>query len=163
MAPRVYIETTIPSYLTARPSRDLIQAARQQMTREWWDRHRGRFEIVASQLVLDECGGGDTSAASARLAALTGLPLLAITAEAGALARELVAGGSLPTRAAADALHLATATVHGVEFLLTWNCTHLANAVLRRRIESACGARGRRAPAICTPEELTPEERDDDG
>ncbi len=157
MKPRVYIETTVPSYLTARPSRDLVRAAHQQITREWWDQHRTGFELVVSQLVLDECGAGDPNAATARLAAIAGLPLLAATEGAGELARELVVSVPLPSRAAADALHLATAAVHGVEYLLTWNCTHLANAVLRGRVEAVCRGRGYRAPVVCTPEELTQE------
>ena len=163
MRPRVYIETTVPSYLTVWPSRDLIQAAHQQVTREWWDRHRPGFDAVVSQLVIDECAAGDPAAAAARLAAVADLPLLAATEAAGLLARELIAGVPLPPRAAADALHLATAAVHGVEFLLTWNCTHLANAVLRGRVEAVCRSRGYRAPAICTPEELTQEQADADG
>jgi predicted nucleic acid-binding protein len=162
MAERVYIETTIPSYLTAWPSRDLVRAAHQQLTREWWERHRGAFEPVVSQLVIDECGAGDPVAAAARLAAIAGLPLLAVTEAAGELARELVAGVPLPQRASADALHLAVAAVHGVEYLLTWNCAHLANAVLRGRVEEVCRNHGYRAPAVGTPEELLPEEADAD-
>ena len=96
MKPRVYIETTVPSYLTAWPSRDLIRVAYQQLTREWWDRHRAGFDLVVSQLVLDECAAGDPGAAAARLAAIADLPLLAATEEAGKLARELIAGVPLP-------------------------------------------------------------------
>ena len=159
---RVYIETTIPSYLTAWPSRDLIQAAHQQATREWWDR-RVAFDLVASALVIEECGAGDPTAAAARLAVLNGLPLVAVTDAAIELAKGLATDVPLPPRAATDALHVATAAVHGIDFLLTWNCTHLANAVLRCRIEGVCRARGYRPPAICTPDELMPEGTDDAG
>ncbi len=141
MNPRVYIETTIPSYLTAWPSRDLIRAAHQQTTREWWHR-RAVFEVVASALVVEECGAGDPDAAAARLAVLAGLPLLAVTDAAVGLARELAAGIPLPPRAGVDALHIATAAVHGVDYLLTWNCTHMANAALRGRVEGCAGVGG---------------------
>ena len=119
MKPRVYIETTIPSYLTARPSRDLVRAAHQQATRDWWERSRGRFEAVISQLVLDECSAGDPAASTARLEAIADLPLLAATEATIALARALIDGVPLPARARADAAHLATAAVNGIEYLLT--------------------------------------------
>lgn len=157
MKPRVYIETTIPSYLTAWSSRDLVRAAHQQITREWWER-RDAFELLVSRLVLVECQAGDPTAAVARLAALDGIPLLEQTAEAVALARALVRDVPLPPKAAADAIHIATAAVHGVQYLLTWNCTHIANAVFRPQIEAACRAAGYEPPLICTPQELTPPE-----
>jgi hypothetical protein len=157
MKPRVYVETTVPSYLTAWPSRDLIRAAQQQITREWWDR-RASFELFISRLVLVECQAGDANAASDRLAALTGLPLLEQTEAVATLAEALVRGIPLPPRAAADALHIATAAVHGLHYLLTWNCTHLANATIRPRIEAVCRAAGYEAPLICTPQELPPSE-----
>ena len=162
MKPRVYIETTIPSYLTAWPSRDLIRAAHQQATREWWDR-RAAFELVVSALVVRECEAGDPDAAAARLAALADLPLIAVTDAAVGLAQDLVAGVPLPPRAGVDALHIATAAVHGIDYLLTWNCTHIANAALRIRVEEVCRERGHRPPVICTPEELMTEETDDKG
>ncbi|MCI0463869.1 MAG: type II toxin-antitoxin system VapC family toxin [Gemmataceae bacterium] len=138
MKPLVYVETTIPSYLTAWPSRDLVRAAHQQLTREWWAR-RDRFDLYASRLVVQECQAGDAQAAVERLAALAGISLLEQTAEVGELA---------------DALHIATAAVHGMHYLLTWNCTHLANVVLRPQIEAVCRAAGYEPPLICTPEEL---------
>ena len=111
MKPRVYIETTVPSYLTAWPSRDLIRAAHQHVTREWWGRRKA-FDLVASALVIEECEAGDPTAAAARLAALDGLPLVAVTDAAVELAKALVADVPLPPRAAADALHVAAAAVH---------------------------------------------------
>jgi hypothetical protein len=153
MGPIVYIETTIPSYLTAWPSRDLVRAADQQVTRDWWAT-RSRYELRASSLVLAECGAGDPDAAAARVAALEGVLLLPQTTEAESLAQALLAGVPLPPRAAADALHVAVAAVGGAAYLLTWNCTHIANATLRPRIEAVCRAAGYEPPVICTPKEL---------
>ena len=160
MKPRVYLETTIPSYLTAWPSRDLVRAAHQQITRDWWDRRRAEFELYISQVVLRECQAGDATAAAERLKVLQDLPLLEQTEEATRLAQALVERVPLPERAAVDALHVAIATVHGVDYLLTWNCTHIANATLRDPIESVCRENGYEPPAICTPDELLAEEGD---
>ncbi len=153
MKPRVYLETTIPSYLTAWPSRDLVRAAHQQITREWWQR-RDAYELFVSQMVVRECQAGDPEAAAERLDSLAGLPLLEQNEEVEALARELIRRVPLPDRATADALHIATAATHGMDYLLTWNCTHIANASLRGRIEAVCRDQGFEPPAICTPEEL---------
>jgi predicted nucleic acid-binding protein len=160
MKPRVYLETTIPSYLTAWPSRDLVRAAHQQITRDWWDRRRAVFELYISQVVLRECRAGDATAAGERLKILQDLPLLEQTEEATRLAQALVDRVPLPERAAVDALHVAIAAVHGVDYLLTWNCTHIANATLRDPIESVCRENGYEPPAICTPDELLAEEGD---
>ena len=127
----VYIETSIVSYLAARPSRDLITAAHQQLTALWWDRRRQEFDLYVSQLVLDEAAAGDLDAAQRRGAILETLPLLDITDEVTSLAAALVRGVPLPPRAGADALHIAVAACHGMDFLLTWNCAHIANAELR--------------------------------
>jgi predicted nucleic acid-binding protein len=151
--PRVYLETTILSYLTAWPSRDLVRAAHQQLTREWWERRQG-YELFVSQLVVRERQAGDPQAAAARLEALAGLPLLEQSEQVEMLARELIDRVPMPERAAADALHIATATAHGMDYLLTWNCTHIANATLRGRIETVCRNAEFEPPAICTPEEL---------
>lgn len=152
--PSVYIETSLVSYLTARPSRDLLVAAHQQLTVAWWDEQRTRYELFTSQVVLTEARAGDPDAAQRRLAVLERLPLLDVTDTAIVLATRLVAGQALPAQAAQDALHLAIACVHGMEYLLTWNCTHLANARLRSRIEQVCRDAGYVPPIICTPEEL---------
>jgi hypothetical protein len=153
MKPTVYVETTIPSYLTSWPSRDVVRAGEQQVTRDWWARRSG-FELRVSSLVLLECGAGDPSAAALRLAALDGVPVLAQTPEAVALAETLLREAPLPARAAADALHIAVAAVNGVSYLVTWNCTHIANATLRPRIEALCRRSGYEPPVICTPQEL---------
>jgi hypothetical protein len=153
MKPTVYVETTVPSYLTAWPSRDVVRAGEQQVTRDWWER-RTDFELRVSSLVLLECGAGDSEAAALRLAALDGVPVLAQTPEAETLADTLLREVPLPAKAAADALHIAVAAVNGVGYLLTWNCTHIANATLRPRIEAICRQLGYEPPVICTPKEL---------
>ena len=154
MPPRVYVETSVISYLAARPSRDLITAARQQLTHDWWRLRRPQFEVYISQLVLDEAAGGDPEAAARRATILARLPLLDITPAAVSLARGLLELAGLPPEAGADALHIATAACHGMDYLLTWNSTHIANAELRPRIERACRAQGYEAPVLCTPDEL---------
>lgn len=154
MKPTVYVETTVPSYLTAWPSRDLVRAAHQQITHEWWS-HRDEFDLYLSRLVVQECEAGDAQAALDRLAAMKGLPLLAQGPEVSALAESLMRDVPLPEKAAADSLHIATAAVHRMKYLLTWNCTHIANVVLRPKIEAVCRAAGFEPPLICTPEELS--------
>ncbi len=161
MKSRVYIETTVPSYLTAWPSRDLVRAAHQQITREWWA-NRDAFELYASRLVVQECQAGDPEAAADRLAALAGIPLLEQTSGSADLAEALMSGVPLPERAVSDALHIAIAAVHGLDYLLTWNCTHIANVTLRPQIEAVCRAEGYEPPLICTPEELPAGGGDDD-
>ena len=164
MKPRVYVETSVVSYLTARPARDIVVAGRQQSTRDWWATASRRFELVISGLVREEAAVGDPEAANARLAALAPLTRLAASREALDLARRLVAAGAVPPRAAQDAAHVALAAVHGVEFLATWNFRHIANAAARRRIEAVCRGSGFDPPVLCTPEELAEtEEVDDDG
>lgn len=153
MKPTVYIETTIPSYLTARPSRDVVLAGEQQATRDWWEQ-RTDYELRISSLVLMECSAGDAEAAALRLAALEGLSVLAQSVEADMLADTLVREVPLPAKAAADALHIAVAAVNGIAYLLTWNCTHIANAKLRARIEEVCRRSGYEPPVICSPREL---------
>jgi predicted nucleic acid-binding protein len=163
MKPRLYLETTIPSYLTAWPSRDLVRAAHQQTTREWWEQRRVEFDLFVSQIVVRECQGGDATAAEERLKAIRNLPLLEETAESLALAESLLREVPLPEQAAVDALHIAIAAVHGMHYLLTWNCTHIANASLRSRIESVCREHGYEPPIICTPDELLQQEGNEDG
>jgi hypothetical protein len=150
---RAYIETSVVSYLTAWPSRDLVRAAHQQVTREWWS-IRGRFDLFISQFVIDEAAAGDEVAAADRLAILQEAVLLEVTEDAILLAETLVAEGALPSQARVDALHVAMATVHGMDYLLTWNCRHIANASFRGRIEEICRAAGFEPPTICTPLEL---------
>ena len=150
----VYIETTIVSCLKAWPSRDLVRAAEQQITREWWAVQRPKFDLYTAQLVLIEAAAGDPEAAAERLAALQELPLLDTTERALQVADILLASAALPETAERDALHVGVAADNGMDFLLTWNCRHLANAMLRDRIEEVIEHVGLRPPKICTPEEL---------
>ena len=157
--PAVYLETSVIGYATSRPSRDLVVAARQQLTRDWLVRHAETYELFVSQLVASEASAGDQEAARERAAFLQGIPRLGITEAAGALAAKLVERGAVPGKAVEDALHIAVATVHGVEYLLTWNCRHIANAKIRQAIESASREVGYEPPVICTPEELMNDEQ----
>ena len=157
MKSSVYIETTIPSYLTAWRSPELVMAANQEATRKWWDESRAKFELFISQLVIGEISNGDPEAVKRRIAVVENLPELALTDKAEALAAKLLLGAALPQKAKADALHIAIATVHGMDYLLTWNCTHIANAIMRPKIESICRAAGYEPPVICTPPELVEE------
>jgi predicted nucleic acid-binding protein len=154
MKPLLYLETTIPSYLTSRPSRDLIVAARQQITRDWWQRRRNDFRVFASQIVLDEAAEGDRQAATARLSAIKAVALLAVNEEVISLTQRLLKSRVLPKKATRDAAHVAVAAVHGMHYLLTWNCTHLANAEMFEPVGAVCANEGYRCPIICTPAEL---------
>lgn len=152
--PAVYLETTVIGYATSRPSRDLVVAARQQVTRQWFALRAPAYELFVSQLVATEASGGDEGAARERASLLRRIPLLATTDAAGELAARLVGSGAVPRMAAEDALHIAVAAVHGVDYLLTWNCKHIANATMRQAIERSCRDAGYEPPIICTPEEL---------
>lgn len=154
MRPKVYIETTVVSYLTARGSRDLIVAAHQELTQEWWQRRRDAFELYCSQLVVQEASGGHKEAAQRRLQILQSLSVLEINDAAKSLARHLAKAASIPRKATEDALHIALATVHGMDYLLTWNCKHIANAEMQRSVTLMCHLQGYEPPVICTPEEL---------
>ena len=162
MKPKVYIETTIISYLTARPTHNVVIAGRQQSTRDWWGTAANRFELVASELVLNEARAGDPEAAGARLAAINSLTLLDATEEALELAQQLVNSGVVPTKAAEDAAHIAIAVVNGIEYLVTWNYRHIANAAIRLQIETVCRNAGFEPVIICTPDELMELDHDDE-
>ena len=150
----VYLETSVISYLTARPSRDIVIAGHQQTTRDWWQTRRTAFDVYVSELVLKEARGGDPQAAADRLAIIEAIELVEVSSEALTLANQLVADAAIPQKAIADALHVATAVTSGIDFLLTWNCKHIANAIMRSRIERICRASGYEPSVICTPEEL---------
>lgn len=154
MKPRVYLETTIVSYLTSRESSELLLAAHQEATKDWWNDHRVDYELYVSEAVVVEAGGGDPQAAQRRLEVLAGLPKIEISDTARDLARELIAHIPLPSKAQLDALHIAAATTNGMDYLLTWNCRHIANAAIRHRIEGVCRLGGYEPPTICTPLEL---------
>lgn len=158
MRKRVYIETTIVSYLTARPSRNLLRAAHQRITQTWWEQHRHRHDLFVSQFVLDEAADGDPGAAVRRLLSVRGIPVLADSREARSMARALVEHGLLPKVAGIDALHLALAAVHEMDVVLTWNCRHLANAAILGDIGRLVRMNDYEMPIVCTPEELMDDE-----
>jgi predicted nucleic acid-binding protein len=161
MKPKAYIETTIVSYLTAWPSRDVVIAGRQQTTRDWWHAAADRFELVASELVIYEAGAGDSEAARGRLAALDTVTMLDATEEAAELAQQLINSGAVPQKAAEDAGHIAIAVTNGVEYLVTWNCRHIANATMRSQIDRVCRDAGYEPTVICTPAELMESDDED--
>jgi predicted nucleic acid-binding protein len=154
----VYLETSLVSYATSRPSRDLVVAGHQQVTREWFATRSKAYDLFVSQVVVGEAVGGDEEAARERTALLDGIPQLEVNDAAGKLAARLVAGGAVPRKAGEDALHIAVAAVHGVDYLLTWNYKHIANAAMRQAIERICREAGYEPPVICTPEELMNDE-----
>jgi hypothetical protein len=150
----VYIETSIVSYLTARPTNDLLAAAWQKITSDWWNSQRRRFNLYTSSLVIEEAARGNPDAASRRLKALSDFQLLAITEAVVALSKALLQEGALPIKALDDSLHIAIAAVHGVDYLLTWNCRHIDNAEMKPVVRKVCTAHGYVCPEICTPQEL---------
>ncbi len=150
----VYIETTVVGHLAGQTHPDPIIAARQTATRLWWSSESSRYQLYVSQLVLDECGGGDPAAAAERLREIQSIDLLASPTEVDALAKALIAGKAVPASEPRDAFHIAIAAVNGVNYLLTWNFKHIANASLRYRIEQVCRDAGFEPPIICTPDEL---------
>jgi hypothetical protein len=159
MGRRVYLETSVISYLAALPSRDVVVAGHQQVTRDWWER-RTRFELFVSDAVLEEAARGDRNAARRRLDLLTGIPVLTVHGGADSLARSFLSEAALPSKAAIDAVHVALAAVHAMDFLVTWNCTHIANAIIRPQLEVLCWRAGYRPPVICTPFELLDEDEE---
>ena len=150
----VYIETSVVSYLMARPTADLLAAAWQKVTLDWWETQRNRFDLYTSAVTVQEAGRGDREARAKRLAALADIPVLPITEAVGPLATALVRDAALPEKAVKDALHVAVAAVHGVDYLLTWNYRHLDNAETKPAIRDTCAHDGHPAPEICTPREL---------
>jgi predicted nucleic acid-binding protein len=155
--PKVYLETTVISYLAARPSRDIVVAAHQQLTRQWWEQRRQDYHLLVSDIVLREAADGDSEAATRRTDLLTGIDVLEVGEEALQLAEVLVRRRAVPDTSAQDALHIAIAVTNGVDYLLTWNCTHIANAAMRRAIDDVCVEQGYEPTVLCTPEELSEE------
>ncbi len=156
--PNVYIENSVVSYLAARPSRNLVTAAWQRITADWWLARRNDFNLYISELVVAEAERGDPEAAAERLKYLQGIPEVPITREVRDLAEALVSEGALPAKAVADAFHIAAAAVNGIEYLLTWNCRHIDNAELKPLVRSVCAIHGYQCPETCTPQELMGEE-----
>lgn len=154
MKSKIYIETSAISYYTSRPSRDIVIAARQQITQEWWEESRHQFDVFISMLVLEEAKGGDSIASKKRIEALKGISVLEISDEAEELAASLVKLGPIPENHSEDALHIALATTNGMDFLLTWNFNHINNAAMKKEITKIIETHGYDAPIICSPEEL---------
>lgn len=154
MKPSVYLETSIISYLASRPSRDLIVAANQQLTWEWWETRAGDFELYVSQMVIEECQDGDIEAAMRRMNFAGLIQPVEISQEVIEYAEEIVRLGILPTKAGRDAFHIAAATIHGLDYLLTWNCRHISNAIVKKKLIEYGYNRGYKQPYICTPLEL---------
>jgi predicted nucleic acid-binding protein len=150
----VYVETSIISYLTAQPSRDVLAIARQQLTVQWWETCRLQFDLVVSPLVEDEASRGDSEAANRRLQIIKLLRQIEPTSEVVTFTKRLLTKGALPKTAADDALHIALAVVHAIDYLLTWNCRHIDNARTKPVIRRLCEEMGYHFPEICTPEEL---------
>jgi hypothetical protein len=154
MSETVYIETSILGYLTARPSRDLVVAANVEVTREWWDTRRSSFELYASQAVVKEVSQGDAEIASRRLEILRDFSLLDLNQAVLDLAEQFLGRSNLPAKADVDAVHIAAATVHGMDYLLTWNCKHIANAQIQGKLADISLDFGYELPILCTPYEL---------
>ena len=154
MKPSIYIENSVVSYLTSDPSTNIITAARQALTREWWNNKRFDYDLYISEFVISEAAAGDPHVARLRLNALSGIREIELNELAARFADLLVTEGPLPPNAALDALHIAVAVTGGIEYLLTWNFAHLANATIRRQIERKCRSSGYEPIIICTPEEL---------
>jgi len=154
MKAKVYLETTIPSLLVGWASRDISIAGQQQTTRDWWEQRRKRYELFVSVLVMKEVERGDAEMARQRIAKLHACRVLPYPKEAEDLTRALLSSRLMPPRAEVDAAHVATAAVHGMDFLLTWNCRHIANATIVEKLRDLCEREGFPAPVICTPHEL---------
>ena len=150
----LYLETSVVSYLAARRSRDIIVLAHQELTRDWWQGSQSKFEIFVSEIVLEEARAGDSDAADARLKALDPFPTLPLVPEVEQLADTYMREVPFPAKAARDALHIALASVHGMEYLVTWNCRHIADGRVRRRVRDINAREGLSVPTICTPQEL---------
>jgi len=156
--PTLYLETSIISFLRSRPATHVVSAARQLLTQRWWNEERAKYELLTSQFVLDESSRGDPTLVEERLKALAGIPLLEIVPEISVLAQELLSAAVLPARARLDALHISAASYHSVEYLLTWNCAHIANARILPRVRKIVEEHGYAFPIVCTPEEMVDEQ-----
>lgn len=152
----VYLETTIPSYLASRPSRDLVTAAHQQVTHEWWSAARTSFRLYVSEAVIDEIRGGDPEIAAKRLELVEDLPILELRDDVLDLVEIYGRGLGLPDRAQVDLVHIAFAVAYDLDYLVTWNCKHIANGSVIRRLGELNRRLKKPTPVIVTPEELQP-------
>ena len=163
MKPQVYLESSVISYLTDRPSRSVVIAGNQIVTQQWWDKHRKNYDLYVSSSVIREVRGGDPDAAKARMLAIVGIPSVEITPDVNDVVKALIASGAVPKKAFEDALHIAMSATNGIDYLVTWNCRHIANAHTRRMIEVSLQKMGYICPIICTPQELLGENNDSQG
>lgn len=154
MSETVYIETSVIGYLSVRPSNNLIVMANLEITRRWWETRRNLFTLYISQVVLDESGQGDAEMVSKRLEILQNISVLELTEAVQDLGMEFLTKTNLPPKASDDAIHIAVATVHRLDYLLTWNCKHIANGQIQRKLREICLDFGYKLPTICTPYEL---------
>lgn len=152
---RVYLETTFVYSLTdGRGQESVVDAARRAASRDWWEKRRAAFMLFASQLVVDEVSRGEPASLQARIEYLRGMPLLSLTDSVETLAGELLARGIYPQSAVEDVMHFALATVHGMDYFLTWDCRQFANAEIAPALQQATVGLGYTSPVICTPEQL---------
>ena len=158
----LYIETSIVSYLRQRPSPQVVIAARQLLTHQWWNDERSKYELVTSQYVIDEASAGDPTLAAERLESLDGIPLLPLDVDIAQVADEIMARAILPPKARTDALHIAMVAHHRIQYLLTWNCRHIANATILPRIHQLLNDLSIPIPIICTPEEMVNDDQETD-
>ncbi|MBI5846622.1 MAG: type II toxin-antitoxin system VapC family toxin [Nitrospirae bacterium] len=156
MKETIYLETSVVSYYTAKPSRDIIVLAHQEITREWWDRALKKYDAVISEIVIEEARAGDIEAAKKRLAILKRFEHLELNPMVDKMAQIYLDKLKLPMKAFRDAVHLAVASVHSVDYLVTWNCAHIANGEIIKKLMKINTSYGIRTPVICTPEELMP-------
>jgi hypothetical protein len=152
--PSMYLDTSVPSYLTARWARDLATLRRQRITCLWWNGHRVRFDLFVSLRVRAEARAGNPEAATRRMEVISPLALIEPTEEAEKLAALILKETRLPDRARADAEHMGIAATAGMDYLLTWNCKHLANSDIRKKVTRTCKRSGFTAPELCTPEDI---------
>ena len=159
MGKKVYIDTTIVSYLTARPSRDLVIAAHQEATREFWPRLLSDLDPYISALVYGEASRGDPKQAEKRIEAIRPFPMLDIDDEVRALAEKIIDGKGVPDEYPEDALHVAVAAANGMDLLVTWNFAHINNPFTRPTIRQIIQGEGYPSPEICSPDELLEKDR----
>ena len=158
----LYIETSIVSYPRQRPSSQVVMAARQLLTHQWWNDERSKYELVTSQYVVDEVSAGDPTLAVERLESLDGIPLLPLDPAIAQIADEIMTRAILPPKARTDALHIAMVAHHRIQYLLTWNCRHIANATILPRIHKMLNDLSIPIPIICTPEEMVNDDQETD-
>lgn len=154
MKETVYLETSVLSYYTARPSRDVVVIAHQEITRQWWEKALNEYEIFISQAVIDEASDGDPGASEERLKAMRDFQYLEINSKVGEMTEIYIAELKIPPKAVGDAVHIAIASIHEIDYLVTWNCSHIANGVIIKKLAEINTNYGVHTPVLCTPEEL---------